>query len=424
MGWLVGGILLALTASTLLAYFKLVRPRGYERWLVPYVLESGRRRPPEAAADMHVLLCIADHFEPKAQHADKSAGRARVDHWLREFPRQFANFRDSSGRPPRHSFFFPIEEYEPEYLDALAHLCGQGFGEVEVHLHHDHDTAEDLREKLAAFRDLLAERHGLLARHKDTGELGYAFIHGNWALCNSRPDGRCCGVNNELDVLRQTGCFADFTYPSAPSPTQPATINSIYYASNQPGRPRSADRGLAIGSAGVPPDSLLLIQGPLLLDWSRRKWGLVPRLENGCLQASQPPSLRRMDAWLRARVQVPTRPDWFFVKLHAHGAPENAHDVLLGEPMVRFHEGLARRSQQDPHFHYHYVTAREMYNLAKAAEAGYRGPVGGALDFVYMPMTCSSGRERTKSASFLGTLPTGRELSSEAAAATTSPKTR
>jgi hypothetical protein len=203
-------------------------------------------------------------------------------------------------------------------------------------------------------------------------------------LCNSRPDGRWCGVNNELEILRETGCFADFTFPSAPSPTQPATINGIYYAADRAGQPRSADRGLAIGTGPMPAKSLLLIQGPLLLDWTSRKWGIVPRLENGCLQASQPPSLKRLDAWLRARVQVPARPDWFFVKLHAHGSPEDAHEVLLGDPMVRFHEALYRRARDNPRFHYHYVTAREMYNLAKAAEAGFQGPVAAAVDYLFV----------------------------------------
>ena len=51
------------------------------------------------------------------------------------------------------------------------------------------------------------------------------------------------------------------------------------------------------------------------------------------------------------------------------------------EPMVHFHEALARRARQDAHFHYHYVTAREMYNLARAAEAGWTGTVADALDF-------------------------------------------
>ncbi len=84
---------------------------------------------------------------------------------------------------------------------------------------------------------------------------------------------------------------------------------------------------------------------------------------------------------MRARVQFPARPDWFFVKLHAHGAPQESHEALLGEPMVRFHQDLARRAREDAHFHYHYVTAREMFNLVKAAEAGWQGSVAAARDY-------------------------------------------
>src|SRR5262249_50093584 len=170
-------------------------------------------------------LYFADHYEPKAGGADPETARARVAKWVEEYPRRFARFRDSDGRPPRWTFFYPVEEYEPEYLDALAKLCRAGFGEVEVHLHHDGDTAESLAERLLAFKELLAERHGLLSRRRDTGELAYGFIHGNWALCNARPDGRFCGVNNELDVLRETGCYADFTMPSAPHVTQTRKVN-------------------------------------------------------------------------------------------------------------------------------------------------------------------------------------------------------
>ena len=76
---------------------------------------------------------------------------------------------------------------------------------------------------------------------------------------------------------------------------------------------------------------------------------------------------------------MPGRPDWFFVKLHAHGAPEHDHATLLGEPMVRFHEDLAALARDNPKFHYHYVTAREMANLIKAAQGGIsRAGRGGA----------------------------------------------
>ena len=209
----------------------------------------------------------------------------------------------------------------------------------------------------------------------------YGFIHGNWALDNSRPDGRWCGVNNELDVLRETGCYADFTLPSAPSPTQTRKINSIYYAVDDPSRPKSHDTGIDVGTGPAPPGSLMLIQGPLVLDWRRRKWGLIPRVENACLQANQPPTIERLDLWLKARVQVPSRPDWFFVKLHTHGAPEANQQVLLGEPMVQFHRALAQHAAEDPNFHFHYVTAREMYNLARAAEMSWQGSIVEARDF-------------------------------------------
>jgi hypothetical protein len=358
-----------------------LRRRGMDRWLGPYLLQRARRRPPAADQEVHVLLCFADHYEPKFGHPSPEVAHARVEQWVREYPRRFAAFRDSDGRPPRYTFFYPIEEYEPELLDALSDLCRAGFGEVEVHLHHDRDTAEGLRRKLLEFKHVLVQRHGLLARDRATGEVRYGFIHGNWALCNSHPDGRWCGVNNELAILRATGCYADFTMPSAPHATQTRKINSIYYACDRADRPRGHDTGVSVGTAPAPPNSLMLIQGPLVLNWQHRKWGVLPHVENGCLQASHPPAIARLPAWLRARVQIPSRPDWFFVKLYAHGAPQESHEALLGEPMVRFHQELARMAHANPNFHFHYVTAREMYNLARAAEAGWQGSLAAARDF-------------------------------------------
>ncbi|HEY1922510.1 MAG TPA: hypothetical protein VGG44_07065, partial [Tepidisphaeraceae bacterium] len=220
------------------------------------------------------------------------------------------------------------------------------------------------------------DRHGLLSRRRNSSEITYGFIHGDWALDNSRPDGRHCGVNNELDVLRETGCFADFTLPSAPSSTQTRKINAIYYAKDDPTRPKSHDWGIDVSAAATAPtDSLMLIQGPLLLDMGRRK------IENGCLQASQPPDMHRLEHWLKANIHIPSRPDWRFVKLHTHGATEANQEILLDQSMVDFHRGLQKRADADPHFNFHYVTAREMYNLAKAAESGFAGEVAAALDY-------------------------------------------
>ena len=55
--------------------------------------------------------------------------------------------------------------------------------------------------------------------------------------------------------------------------------------------------------------------------------------------------------------------------------------MVLGEPMVRFHESLARKAEADPHFRYHYVTAHEMVNLIRAAEDGWQGSIAEARDY-------------------------------------------
>ncbi len=105
--------------------------------------------------------------------------------------------------------------------------------------------------------------------------------------------------------------------------------------------------------------------------------------------------MHRLDLWLKARVQVPNRPDWFFVKLHTHGCPEENQRILLGPAMVQFHQQLAGARKRNPNFHYHYVTAREMYNLARAAEAGFDGPASDALDYELVwpsPATPAQGR--------------------------------
>jgi hypothetical protein len=377
--WILAPIGLATVGAAGAWWF--LRRKGLHRWLVPYLLSAQKRRSPLPGEPVHVLLCICDHYEPKLGGAPPDLARERVRRWVSEYPQQFDRFRDSDGRPPRHTFFYPAEEYEPEYLDSLAGLCRGGFGEVEIHLHHDNDTAENLRRTLLEFKKILHERHGLLGRDRRTGEVVYGFIHGNWALDNSRSDGRWCGVNNELDVLRETGCYADFTLPSAPSETQTRKINSIYWAVDDPDRPKSHNRGPNVSVLPRPANSLLMIQGPLLFDWTRRKFGVLPRVENACIQGNQPPSLERLGHWLKACVRVPSRPDWYFVKLHTHGANEVNMPALLGDAMVRFHAGLAQRAARDSQFHFHYVTARELANLALAAESGWTGTVAGARDF-------------------------------------------
>lgn len=352
-------------------------PRNAQLWL-PALLNSQvqrlfRRRDPDGPTD--VFFCIADHYEPSHGTTDVNVERARVAAWVDGYPRLAERFADADGRPPQHTFFFPEEDYRPDLLDALAALCGRGFGNVEVHLHHDKDTPAALRDRLGAFTEALFHRHGLLRRGAD-GRITFGFVHGNWALDNARPDGRWCGVNNEISILLEAGCYADFTLPAAPDPSQTRTINSIYYAVDDPTRPRSHEYGIPV-RAGVqpPPNGLLIVQGPLTFDMRRRVWKIFPGLENGAIDSSDAhlPTLDRFASWVDAGVAVAGRPEWVFVKVHTHGAVEDNAAALLGPIMEAFHTKINRAFNDGSRYRLHYVTAYEMATLVKAAEAGLTG---------------------------------------------------
>jgi hypothetical protein len=369
--WSAFGLLAVLAGGAIAA----IRARNMQYWIGSYAFPEEPRPRWHIDDELDVFIAVCDHWEPECYGASHERARERVRRWVEEYPALLSEYRDVNGRPPQHTFFFPEDEYRPEYLDELRPLIEAGFGDVDVHLHHDGDTSQQLRDKLEAFRETLYHRHGLLRKDPLTGEIVYGFIHGNWALCNSRPDGRWCGVNDELTILRETGCYADFTLPSAPSPTQTRTINSIYYARDIPGQRKSHETGRRARVGQAPPeDHLLLIQGPLLPDWGWRRWGLIPRIENGDIQGDRHATLRRLRMWLDAGVHVQGKPDWRFIKLHTHGCKDENIDPLLGPPYARFHRDLAVFRQLHPNIRIHYVTAWEMAQLVHQAEQGAERP--------------------------------------------------
>jgi hypothetical protein len=207
----------------------------------------------------------------------------------------------------------------------------------------------------------LRDQHGLL--HKEDGRTVFGFIHGNWALDNAHPSGRWCGLNNEMTLLRQLGCYADFTMPAAPDPCQTRRVNSIYWASDDPARPRSHDDGVPVRPGGTPPaSSLLMVQGPLTL----RRNGLRLALEVGELAGHDPVTPDRVEAWLRASPRVGNH---IFVKLHGHGAPEkNAVPLLekdLAAALTLTRAACERRGWQLAH-----ATAWQAYRAIAALVRG------------------------------------------------------
>lgn len=361
-----------------------LRQRQIHRWFWSYCKDVLFRKRPRPAGTVDILFCFVDHYEPLVGKADFATGKRRNDYWIEKYEEVASRFADADGHSPKHSFFYPAEEYRPEYLDRIAELCAKGYGEVEVHLHHHNDTTENFVRQMSEFVDVLRNRHGLLADWNERPT--FAFIHGNWALDNSRPDGQWCGVNNEITLLKQLNCFADFTFPSAPSDTQPRTINRIYYAVDDPAKPKSHDKGREIVAGGEQSGDLLMIEGPLTLNWRRRKLGIWPRIENSDFAPTGISLRERIGLWVRQAIHVPGRPEWVFVKIHTHGVDDTisrfmfedgAFDELCCELQAGYNDGKRYRL--------HYVSARECYNIAKAAQAGCAGNPNEYRDYVIAP---------------------------------------
>jgi len=358
--------------------------RNTLRWLPAWAWQQISRRPPRGPT--HILIAIADHFEPSilpstpGRFAARDEQERRLERWCREYPRAMEGWRDADGYPLRHTYCFPAEQYDAAQISRLAEHCRSGWGEIEIHLHHgieSPDSAENTERSLTSFRDAL-EKEGCLSRWQGEGPARYAFVHGNWALANS-ANGRYCGVDGEMEILARTGCYADLTLPSAPSPAQTARINSLYECA-LPLSERAPHRKGRDLRVGLPPRTLpLIIQGPLAITIRRRNGRLRPAIENGELSGTNPPTPERLRLWRRAAISVKGRPDWLFVKLHCHGMDPRDEPAMLGLPMQSFLKELVGSSGSGTKVHF--LTAREMVNIALAACDGMVGEPGAFRDY-------------------------------------------
>ncbi len=73
------------------------------------------------------------------------------------------------------------------------------------------------------------------------------------------------------------------------------------------------------------------------------------------------------------------------VKASCHGAEERHFDALLGGAADRMYSCLEALFRDRVGYRLHYVTARELYNIIKAAEAGCEGDPGDFRDFAILP---------------------------------------
>jgi len=331
-------------------------PRHAEIWLMPY-LKDRLRRAVRSVKPKRAWIAITDHYEPLGTSASVETALERVAKWRDKWPRIADNApRDAAGQLPQYTFFYPQEEYRRDLLDGIAEMVRLGVGDVEVHLHHDNELRDSFIRKVTEYCHRLTEDHGLLREHD--GRTVFGFIHGNWALDNSLPDGKGCGLNGEIAMLRDLGCYADFTMPSAPSPTQGRVVNQIYWCTNHPdSRPRSFDRGIEATVGGGRRGDLLMITGPLGMRFGERT---LPRVETGEIAGYDLPTQSRVRRWFDL---APTIGDDLFLKLYTHGATDENLDPLLGGALGSLFLWLAEEAERRG-IEIHWATAWQMYQTA------------------------------------------------------------
>ena len=360
---------------------------AYSRRVLPTITLQALRS--AAPRPVQIIFCLADHFEPAF---DPTSGYKRVardeqlrreETWFREYPKVIDNLRDHDGRALIHTYFYPAEQYDEELVEMLAAHCHAGWGETEIHLHHgmqEPDTPESTRRQLVEFRDQLGFRHRCLSVADGSDEPRYAFVHGNFALANG-AGGLFCGVDSEMQILAETGCYADFTMPTALwHPAQTAKVNSVYECTLPLDQvaPQRKGRDLAVGRA--PKTWPLIVQGPLVADlvrsWRRKK----PIIENGAITGFFPMTLHRLGLWKKAQIRVAGRPDWLFIKVHCHSMDPTQQEAVIGAQFRNFLDhfvnGAADRKET-----LHFVTAREMTNILLAACDGRDGNPGDYRDY-------------------------------------------
>jgi hypothetical protein len=337
-------------------------PRHAEIWLLPYLKERWRRSVQDGKPK-RVWLAITDHYEPLGLGVSVATALARVSRWREQWPLIASDApRDADGQMPQYSFFYPQEEYRHDIVEGIAQIVRLGVGDMEVHLHHERETRDAFTRKIKEFCRQLTEDHGLL--RKVNGRTVFGFIHGNWTLDNSHPEGKDCGLSGEIALLRDLGCYADFTMPSIPSPTQGRVINQIYWCANNPdNRPKSFDHGVRAKLGEGRHGDLLMITGPLGVRFGSR---LIPRVESGEIAGYDMPTPARVKQWFDVSPRIG---DDIFIKLYTHGAVERNLEPLLEDGLSNLYKWIAGEAMER-NMEFRWASAWQMYKAVAALVGG------------------------------------------------------
>lgn len=335
--------------------YKVVQYKTYI-WLPNYFLNSNANDI-NNIENGHVLFLIADHHEPG--HGERGIRKSTA--WCEAYKGNIDGIYDDYRNSVQYTWFYPYDHLNSHVLFNLNELVYEGLGEIEFQWHHGPDTNETFPPKLEAAVTWF-NSHGCMLPLGSNPQPQFGFVHGNWALDNSRGNPDQCGVNRELDILKKYGCYADFTFSTLGTLAQPTKVNSIYYAKDtDSAKSYNTGEDAKVGSRNT---GFMIFEGPMCCDLHDLIWDCA------ALESTSPFKPHRINLWLKYAPTVKGKPEWLFVKVYTHGV--QSKNVILSEQFRDMFAHLKSTCKQKG-LSLHFVTAREAYNMVKAAEDGHSG---------------------------------------------------
>lgn len=174
----------------------------------------------------HLIYMHADHFEPGSCPLDICNERLKI--WTNDlkklkikpslfvFPSLLMDYRDGKIITRPSSLTSTIIKY-------LKPMENNG-ADINLHIHHERWTTSSvttepwitlLREKKVTDEQMLIAH--IIDVKKVFEDVGvdmtfWGFVHGMWGL--NASDTRVCNIENEIIILKEYGCFGDFTFPA------------------------------------------------------------------------------------------------------------------------------------------------------------------------------------------------------------------
>ena len=352
--------------------------------LIDQARENWQTRPPRhpevppilnRTTPMHVIFAFVDHWE----NGYGENGKRLANLFYNEYNDMAKKHQDADGISPQHTWFCVY--LEKPSIQVISKCVFNNLGEMEIHIHHGTanddgcDNTPEITQYLNDYINFL-QKVGACITAELEPKTAFGFIHGMWALDNSRcMDGhrQYCGCNEELNLLISKKCYGDFTFP-AWGTMDPKWKSKICLCMDSP-YPKSYDyyfRELSKFDSPPQNNEFLIFEGPGYISTN--------------IDKNEAPTLARMNSLVNANVHVIGRDDWVFVKVNSHCA-QNLDDPqgfnnIIGNTADKFYSDIEQVFNDGINYKLHYATSRELYNIAMAAADGKEGDPNNYRDYI------------------------------------------